>query len=476
MVDAKTGTELIRIKDSVNYVEGDIPLTPIGAIMTAISTAANVRELQEVRMVNELSYKLLQQLPLPEGAPAISRPEIRAVITNVSEDPFGKGGIVRVGLYGEPGIVAAFDIGNFKKGLPMKETQPGVYLGGYATLPGDNTQDMPIIAYLMRPSGPDSQWIYTNGLVTIDTTAPPKVTDLRVVSFEDRIELSWGYPPDVLDLAGYLVLRSEQPLSGYEELEEVEQNVYSDRQVESGGVYYYRIVAVDRAGNRSEFSATNTVQTRVAAIEPTILTGVVQADTVLSGAYLLKGQLSVPRGVSLTIGPRTTIMAEEDAGIRVQGQLMVDGLNGQIILFSRKDRQWRGIVVEGGQVKMQGFLLSGSVAGVTLIESEGLVENAMITDNELGISISGTASVVVSNCWVAGNQTGIQLSGAGSKILQSVIARNGTGLFLKNFSGEVKDNIIIDNERNVFSDSPLKLAPNYLGRRPVHELTRFAEL
>jgi hypothetical protein len=77
---------------------------------------------------------------------------------------------------------------------------------------------------------------------------------------------------------------------------------------------------------------------------------------------------------------------------------------------------------------------------------------------------------------VAGNQTGIQLSGAGSKILQSVIARNGTGLFLKNFSGEVKDNIIIDNERNVFSDSPLKLAPNYLGRRPVHELTRFAEL
>jgi hypothetical protein len=454
MVDAETGKEVVRVQDSVNYYEGNIPLSPLGAIMTALSTAANVRELQEVRMVNELSNKLIQKIPDPEKTPAVRRPVINAVITNVSEGPFGSGEIVKVGLYGEPGIVAGFDIGNFKRGLLMKETQAGVYLGEYAAMPGDNAKDMPIIAHLKRPSGPESHWNYTGGLVTIDTTAPPKVTNLKARSFNDRIKLSWEYPRDVPDLAGFLIFRSLQPLSGYEELARVELNAYEDRKLKPDGVYYYRVVAVDKSGNHSEFSATTTDQARMADQGPAVLTGVLQSDTVLSGIYSLTGQLSVPRGVSLTIGPATTIVAEKGAGIRVQGILIVDGLNGQVRLFSRKDQKWAGVVIEGGQVEMNGFLLSGSAVGISLNGTEGRVENAAITDNDTGISISGAAPVVVRNCWVAGNNTGIELTGTGSKVLQSAIVRNLTGLSYRNFTGEVRDNIIIDNERNVLSASP----------------------
>lgn len=454
MVDAKTGKEVVHFQESVNYYEGDIPLTPLGAIMTALSTAANVRELQEVRMVNELAYKLTQKIPDPEGAPAIRRPMIRAVVTNVSEGPFGSGDIVKVGLFGEPGIVADFDLGNFKRGLPMHESQPGVYLGEYAALPGDNTRDMPIIAHLKRASGPESQWIYTGGRVTIDTTAPPKVANLRARSFDDRVELSWEYPANVPDLAGYLVLRSVQPLSGYERLAMVERNAYADRKARADGVYYYRVIAVDKSDNQSEFSAATTDQGRLAEKEPAELSGIVLSDTILSGTYSLTGQLLVPRGVSLTIGPGTTILAEKGAGIRVQGQLIVDGLNGQVRLFSRKDNKWTGIVVEGGQVEMRGFLLSGSVVGVTLIDTAGLVENAVITDNDTGISVSGTAAVVVRNCWVAGNKTGIELTGTGTKVLKSAIVRNLTGLSYRSFTGEVRDNIIVDNEKNILSASP----------------------
>jgi hypothetical protein len=125
MVDAETGKEVVRIQESVDYYEGNIPLSPLGAIVTALSTAANVRELQEVRMVNELSNKLIQKIPDPEGTPAVRRPMINAVITNVSEGPFGSGEIVKVGLYGEPGIVAGFDIG-ISRGLPMHESQPSL--------------------------------------------------------------------------------------------------------------------------------------------------------------------------------------------------------------------------------------------------------------------------------------------------------------------------------------------------------------
>jgi hypothetical protein len=454
MVDAQTGKEVVRIQESVDYYEGNVPLSALAAIVTALSTAANIREVQESRMVNELAYKLIQKIPEPEGTPAVKRPLIRAVVTNVSEGPFGSGETVKVGLYGEPGIVAGFDIGNFKKGLPMHESQAGVYLGEYAVLPGDNTRGMPIIAHLKRPSGPESQWNYTGGLVTIDTTVPPKVTNLRTRSFDDRIELSWEYPADVPDLSGYLVLRSVQPLSGYEELAKVERNVYVDRKIRPDGVYYYRIIAVDHSGNQSEFAATTTDQAKMAEKAPAVLSGFVMSDTVLSGIYALTGQFSVPRGVTLTIGPGTTILAERGAGILVQGKLIVDGLNGQVRLFSRKDKKWAGVVVEGGQVEMKGFLLSGSVVGITLNDTGGLVENAAITDNDTGMSISGNASVIVRNCWVAGNNTGIELTGTGSKVLQSVILRNLTGLSYRNFTGEVRDNIIIDNERNVLSASP----------------------
>ncbi|MFZ5771828.1 MAG: GNA1162 family protein [Thermodesulfobacteriota bacterium] len=474
MVDAKTGTEVVRIKDAVNYYEGGIPFSQLGAIMTALTTAANVRELQEMRMVNELSHKLVKNIPEPAGAPAVRRPEIREVITNVIEGPFGRGGVVRVGLEGEPGIVAAFDIGNFKKGLPMKETQPGVYLGEYAALPGDNTRDMPVIASLKRPSGPESQWIDTSGLVTIDTTAPPQVAEPVARSFFDRIELSWAYPPGVPDLAGYLVLRSLHPLSGFEELARVELNAYEDRKLAPDTVYYYRIVAVDNADNRSEFSST--VKSRLTAQGPTVLTGEVRSDTILSGIYTLKGQLTVPQGVTLTLGPETTIMAETGAGINVQGKLLVDGLNGQVRLFGRQDGKWTGIAVAGGHVEMKHFVLSGSTAGLTLKDTDGLVENAVVTDNDAGIAVSGAMPVVVWNSWVAGNRTGIELIGSGAKVLQSVIVRNGTGLSLQSFSGEVRENVIIDNERNILSDSPLKLDPNYLGLLPDRGMGRFAGL
>ena len=473
MVDARTGNEVVRVKDSVNYFEGGIPLSQLGAIMTAFTTAANLRELQELRMVNELSHKLVKNIPEPDGT-AVRRPEIREVLTNVVDSPFGRGDIVRVGLEGEQGNVAVFDIGNFKRGLPMKETQPGVYLGEYAALPGDDARDMPLIAYLKRPTGPESQWIDTSGLVTIDTAAPPKVTDLQARSFFDRIELSWEYPPDVPDLAGYLVLRSTQPLSGYQELARVELNAYEDRKVTADGVYYYRVVAVDKSDNRSEFSTT--VKSRLTAKGPTVLTGEVQSDTVLSGIYTLRGQLSVPPGVSLTIAPETTIMAETGAGISVQGRLLIDGLNGQVRLFSRKDEKWAGIAVAGGHVEMKAFALSGATGGVMLKDADGVVENAVITDNDVGISISGPMPVKVWNCWVTGNRTGIELIGTGAKVQQSVIMRNGTGLSLKRFTGEIRENIIIDNERNILSDSPLKLDPNYLGRLPDPAMPRFAGL
>jgi len=319
----------------------------------------------------------------------------------------------------------------------MRETQPGVYLGEYAVLPGDSTRDMPIIAYLKRPSGPESQWIDTSGLVAMDTSAPGKVTGLRAKGFRDRVEVSWESLRDVPDLAAYRVLRSEQPLSGFQQIATTGVNAYEDRTARPGALYYYQ---VRRAGQKRQRVGTPFRGERADGNERSV--DPVRGAEKRCGSrrdLSVEGQLIVPQGVSLTISPETTIVAEKDAGIVVQGSLTVDGSNGLVRLFSRRAERWTGIVLEGAQVAMKGAVLSGAQMGLTLRDAKGVIENVSVADNEVGIQVSGLSAVVVRNCWVAGNRTGIALVETNAKIVQSAIVRNGIGLSLRGFSGEISE-------------------------------------
>ncbi|MCL6480810.1 MAG: fibronectin type III domain-containing protein, partial [Firmicutes bacterium] len=70
------------------------------------------------------------------------------------------------------------------------------------------------------------------------------------------VELSWS-ASDESDLAGYHVYRSEQPESLGMRLsaELLVQTTFRDAQLTPGRRYYYRVTAVDRAGNESAASA-----------------------------------------------------------------------------------------------------------------------------------------------------------------------------------------------------------------------------
>ena len=91
-----------------------------------------------------------------------------------------------------------------------------------------------------------------SGFVTIDTTPPPQVKGVKAKGFHDRIEIAWEPLKDISDLAGYKVLRSEQPLSGYTEVAKIEVNTFEDRTAKPDKVYYYRVSAFDQTGNESD--------------------------------------------------------------------------------------------------------------------------------------------------------------------------------------------------------------------------------
>ncbi|HCZ11487.1 MAG TPA: hypothetical protein DHV16_04380 [Nitrospiraceae bacterium] len=468
MINTRTGKEVFRIKDSVRYHEGSVPLSPIGLIMTAVSTAMNIREIQQVRMVNELAYKFNEKIPSPEGMAVEDRPAIKEVLTNVKEGPFGKGKIIRVGLEGEKGLVAVFDIGNFKKGILMKETKPGIYLGEYLVIAGDNAKDMPIIASLKRPGGYESEWIDVSGFATLDTTPPPQVKGLKAKGFQDRIDISWEGLKNVPDLKGYKVLRSEQPLSGYAEVSAIEHTLLEDKTAKPNTAYYYRVIAVDYVGNESE--AVDPVKSAIISKEPVMLSGEIRKDTILSGIFMVKGDLTVPKGLTLTLEPDTRMIFEEGVSLNVYGKITVNGKEAPVEFVSSGNKKWKGINVDGGSIAMNSPRIKGAESALLLKNSDGLFENGVVTDSNIGISINGIPSVLIKGSTVSGNKTGIEMQKTDAKITQSNILQNEDGIILKGFSGEIRDNNIFDNGRNISSEPNIKIGANYLGSINTDEM------
>ena len=321
MVDARTGKEVFRVKDSVRYHGAGLPTSPLGAVMSAVSAAANLREIQYVRLINELCYKLNEKIPTPDNVAVDRGPLIKEVITNAKEGPFGKKAIIRVGVEGEKGQVATFGIGSFRKGIPMKETEPGIYVGEYHVMPGDNAREMPISVSLKRVEGGETEWMDLNGAVTINTTPPRTVTGVRAKGFSDRIEVSWEPEKDVPGLKGYKVMRSEQPLTDFSEIASTELRSVEDTPPRTGALYYYRVAAYDEAGNESD--PQDAARASLTPKDPVVLTGEIRGDLILSGEYTVKEGLIVPKGCSLFLDAGSILRFDASACLIVRGRLIV---------------------------------------------------------------------------------------------------------------------------------------------------------
>ena len=468
MVNAKTGEEVFRLKDAVKYHGGTIPISPLSLVMTAVSAAMNLREIQQIRLINELCYKLNEKIPSPEGMLAADLPSIKEVLTNGKESPFGKNKIIRVGLEGEKGLVATFDIGNFKKGILMRENDPGIYTGDYLVMPGDDAKDMPIIASLKRPGGLENQWLAIDDFITIDTTAPPQVTNLKAKGFPDRIEISWDQILNTPDLKGYRILRSEQPLSGYVEITTVEFATFEDKTAKPETVYYYRVIAFDKANNESD--PQDSVKASLIAGEPVILTGELKKDMALNGLYTVKGDFVVPKPLTLTVEPGTNILFDEMSSLIVRGRLTADGKDSSVEFIPLGDNKWKGLVIEGGNITTNSVRIRGAITALTIQGSEGAIENTLLTGNETGIFISGTPSPVLRNSTITGNTIGVKIDRTDARIIGNNIFQNKEGIQMMAFSGEIKENNIFDNEQNVLAGGLTRIGPNYFGSVNAEEM------
>jgi len=327
---------------------------------------------------------------------------------------------------------------------------------------------MPVIASLKKPGGHETEWIDVGGTVTIDTIPPPKVEGLKARGFQDRVDISWVSLRNAPDLKGYVILRSEQPLSGYSRIGDTEQVVFEDKTVEMDKMYYYRVIAVDQTGNESE--PQEAVRASLVGKEPVLLEGEIKKDTILSGLYIVEDEFIVPRGLVLTIEPGTRIIFDESASVNVNGKLIVNGKENPVEFLPSGDEQWSGVNIANGNVSVAGLRIKGAETGLVLKDTEGTVDGAFISENIKGIYITGSPSPVIKNSSISRNETGIELIRSDAAIIRNDVFQNKTGIFVKDFSGQIKDNNLIDNNGNASSEAPLKLAANFFGSVHVEEM------
>jgi hypothetical protein len=163
------------------------------------------------------------------------------------------------------------------------------------------------------------------------------------------------------------------------------------------------------------------------------LCGPISHDETLSpqdaGAYLLTCEVSVDRGVTLTLAAGTVVKAQGVTGMRVEGAVDANGTAADPVTFTSVDdnsvggvtgdgsataTDWIGItVVDGGSADLLGTTVEHATTALTVGEEADVTLHGAILDSSLGVSSNAFADVTEVN-W--GNPSGPAPAGSGTHV------------------------------------------------------------
>jgi len=455
MYDTKTGRLLWSGKNKVRMHEGGVSTNPVGIVATVIATALNVRDIQLLRANDDLFRDMVKTIPTPSLAQAKRPPVISLLTQDTKGKPKKAGDEIKVVIRGTPNMQASFDIGQYRKRLEMQEVEPGGYYGVYKVVPGDNVDRAIVVGFLTDDSGNTAQWVDAISSVTLDTLAPDKPVQVRATGSHKLVGLRWDKSTEA-DLAGYVIYRSESPLSGYEPVGKTEFNTFidADPKLVNAKTYFYRIVAMDFAGNESP-----AVQAEGMPIAPgpTPVSGIIDRDTTWyagAGPYILESDVTIKDKALLTIEPGTEIRSAGGALI-VEGRISAVGDNERIIAFDsvQDGKIWPGIrfvQVKDRENKLVFIRVRNAKTAVTCQASSPVVEHSEFTKNEDAVKIEGAFSkpLIRKNAIYENRGTGVSVSdGAGPRILENSVLNNGTGMTVQS-AAEIRQNTVSQNKQS----------------------------
>ncbi len=94
--------------------------------------------------------------------------------------------------------------------------------------------------------------ITSGGVFLVDTKKPQTITDIKSIGYEGRVEISWFFDEDAKE---FKIYRANSPgIDKSDFYKTIGAKSYSDTSVEKGKTYYYKVSALDDAGNEGELS------------------------------------------------------------------------------------------------------------------------------------------------------------------------------------------------------------------------------
>lgn len=462
MVALPSGELLWRAVHVSRGFGGGVSITPVGLVMSALSSLWNLREEQLLREADTLFREMAATIRVPD-APGISpaQPELQLFTVEGGDAVLHEGEPLGLRILGAPGarasahltapgfaadvdllpapiserrvlrgqLLASLEDKFRRHGLtPTPEELAGamreldsleIYQGAYYPERGVQADHVTVRGVLVGGAGGRSLRVHP-GTIAIDAAAPEAPASLTARAEDGRVRLSWP-PVQAADLAQYEIWTSPRGLTGFTLAATSEEPKALLEGLPNFTPLFVRVTAVDAAGNRSGFSPGAKAEPlpapgldKAAAAGPD-LGGVLRAPLYLPRAfspYLVRTDLTVAAGGELHVAPGVVLRFAQGTGLAAEG--------GELAFYGTADAPVR-LVPETPESR------PGSWKGVAVHASPRAVfTHTRILGARTGLDVADAAprlhGVVIRSCSQAGMALG---SGARPDVTCSLIKGNG---------------------------------------------------
>ena len=193
MVRCSNAKPVWQLEHTIHIEEGDVPLSPIGLAATIFKTALSHTQATHMKAASELCMQMIATIPNPPGV-SEPPPKIQTLVHNGAGRLLQPGDTIKVAMIGDKHQIASWNIPPLIENLPMKEKQPGVYIGAYRIKARDRLAHGRMTGILRSRKGVGSQWIDTLGPVRIGkpTVLPPVISNDYALSIDKSPYLVTG--------------------------------------------------------------------------------------------------------------------------------------------------------------------------------------------------------------------------------------------------------------------------------------------
>jgi hypothetical protein len=460
------GDELGQWTDEASKRKISLPTSPVSVAATLASALLDESAKKQMRLViYDWGWKVCQFMPdNPEGE---RLPEVVLVDTNVDKGTFALGDQIRVEITAEKELACSFDLGRFKNEIPMPYVGDSVYKGVYVVQEGDRSTNQLLQIRLSRPNGVKRIWQESGGTISLDGVPPPAPQRINVQVSRNGIRLNWALPRGE-DLETFTVEKSETAVGEFKTVANPKNLQYLDGNVSQGNTYYYRIRAIDRAGNRSAYEKT--VPVVMPFFDEVSLSGSL-SGTLVSGIYRIEGPATISHGNVLEITAGSTISVAPHTDVQIEGNLQVNGSSRHPVVFDGKG--WKGLVIgDLGQANIAFATMKGCNPCVTVDGGSVQLKAAELRgESGDGIVLQEDGNLEIDGIQASGFGRAIVVEDGKGSLQAGTVTGNGIGIDVLQGTLLLADSNIYENEFIDFcSQTKMVLDGNYLGTTKSRDL------